>query len=71
LKIFLKTVYALLALGFFMGLGVLGVVIYISYDLPQINSLGDYSPPIPSRVFSKDGHLLMELSKEKREVATI
>ncbi|MFT6631777.1 MAG: penicillin-binding protein 1A [Bacteriovoracaceae bacterium] len=71
MKIFLKTVYALLALGFFMGLGVLGVVIYISYDLPQINSLGDYSPPIPSRVFSKDGHLLMELSKEKREVATI
>lgn len=60
-----------MALGFFMGLGVLGVVIYISYDLPQINSLGDYSPPIPSRVFSKDGHLLMELSKEKRELATI
>jgi penicillin-binding protein 1A len=71
LKKFLKIIYALLALGFFMGLGVLGIVIYISYDLPQINSLGDYSPPIPSRVYSKDGHLLMELSKEKRELATI
>ncbi len=71
MKTFLKLLYAALALGFFAGLGVLGLVIYISYDLPQINSLSDYSPPIPSRVFSKDGHLLMELSKENREIATI
>ena len=54
-----------------MGLGLLGVVIYISYDLPKISTLSEYSPAIPSRVYSRDGHLLMELSREKRELATI
>lgn len=71
MKKFLKLIYALLALVFFGALGILAIIIYISYDLPQINSLADYSPPIPSRVYSKDGELLMELSKEKRELATI
>lgn len=71
MKIFIKLVFALFALGFFVSLGLFGVVVYISYDLPQINSLADYSPPIPSRVYSKDGQLLMELSHEKRELTTI
>lgn len=67
----MRILLALVALGFIGGLGVLGLVMYISYDLPQINSLSDYSPPIPSRIYSKDGHLLMELSKEKRDVVEI
>lgn len=60
-----------------IGLGIIGaifgfaVVMYISYDLPEISSLSDYNPPIPSRIYSKDGHLLMELSKQKRELAEI
>lgn len=54
-----------------MGIFALGVVIYISFDLPEINSLSDYSPPIPSRIYSKDGHLLMELRKEIRDIAKI
>ena len=71
LKWISKILFALLAIGFFGLLGVMGTVLYISYDLPQINSLADYSPPIPSRVYSKDGELLMELSKEQRELAQI
>ena len=71
MKIFLKILYVMITLGFFMGLGLLGVVIYISYDLPKISTLSEYSPAIPSRVYSRDGHLLMELSREKRELATI
>lgn len=71
MKIILKILYACLALGFFACLGILGIVIYVSYDLPQINSLSDYSPAIPSRVYSKDGQLLMELSRENRELATM
>lgn len=71
MKILIKLIVVLFALGCFGVLAGLGVVMYISYDLPQINSLSDYSPPIPSRIFSKDGELLMELSKEKRELAQI
>lgn len=58
-----------MSLGFVSGLFVLGVIIYISFDLPQINSLADYNPPIPSRIYSKDGELLLEIYKEKREIA--
>ncbi len=71
MKIIIRLILALLSLAFLGGVFALGVVMYISADLPQINSLSDYSPPIPSRVYSKDGHLLMELSKEKRDLATI
>lgn len=69
MKKLLKFVFALIALGFMGGLFVLGMIIYISFDLPQINSLSDYNPPIPSRIYSKDGEILLELAKEKREIA--
>lgn len=69
LKKLLKFIFVLCSLGFLGGLFVLGMIIYISFDLPQINSLSDYNPPIPSRVYSKDGELLLELAKEKREIA--
>ncbi len=71
MKLLLRIAFALGGLSIIGGLFVLGIIIIISFDLPQINSLSDYSPPIPSRVYSRDGHLLMELSKEKRELATI
>ena len=71
MKVLVRLLFAVISLGFLGGLGVLGIIIYVSYDLPQINSLSDYNPPIPSRVYSKDGALLMELSREKREIATI
>lgn len=65
----MKFIFALTALGFLAGLFVLGVIITISFDLPQINSLADYNPAIPSRIYSKDGELLLELAKERREIA--
>jgi penicillin-binding protein 1A len=67
----MKILFGGFALSILTGLVAFAVVIYISYDLPQLNSLSDYSPPIPSRIYSKDGHLLMELSKEKRILAQI
>lgn len=69
MKKLLKFIFAIAALGFMGGLFVLGMIIYISFDLPQINSLSDYNPPIPSRIYSKDGEVLLELAKEKREIA--
>jgi penicillin-binding protein 1A len=68
LKSVLKGLLVLISLGFISGLFVLGVIIYISFDLPQINSLADYNPPIPSKIYSKDGELLLEIYKEKREI---
>ncbi|MCO4755900.1 MAG: transglycosylase domain-containing protein, partial [Bacteriovoracaceae bacterium] len=70
MKSFVKFLLALGSLGVLGGLFVLGVIISISFDLPQINSLADYNPPIPSRIYSKDGELLLELAKERREIAT-
>lgn len=69
MKSLIKALLVLMSLGFVSGLFVLGVIIYISFDLPQINSLADYNPPIPSKIYSKDGELLLEIYKEKREIA--
>lgn len=71
MKTILKLVYVFLALGLIGGVFAFGLVLFISFDLPEINSLSNYNPPIPSRVYSKDGTLLMELSKQKRELAQI
>ena len=64
----IKLIGVLASLGALAGLFILGIIIYISFDLPQINSLSDYNPPVPSRILSKDGEVLLEVSKEKREV---
>lgn len=69
MKKLLKFIFVLFSLGFLGGLFLLGMIIYISFDLPQINSLSDYNPPIPSKVYSKDGELLLEYAKEKRDIA--
>lgn len=65
----MKFIFAVTALGFIGALFVLGIIITISFDLPQINSLADYNPAIPSRIYSKDGELLLELAKERRTIA--
>lgn len=69
LKAIMKLFFVGLAMCFLGGLGVLGLFIYVSFDLPQINSLAEYNPAIPSKIYSKDGHLLLEISKEKRYIA--
>lgn len=69
MKIALRIFLSLLSLGVLMGVGLLGLIIYISFDLPKINSLSDYNPPIPSQIFSKDGEVLLEIGKETRDIA--
>lgn len=68
-KRILKLSSILLAFGLLVGIFVMGVIVYISFDLPQINSLADYNPPIPSKIYSKDGELLLEIGKEYRDLA--
>ena len=50
------------------GLLVVTIIVYFSFGLPKISSLSDYNPPIPSQIIAKDGTILAEIGKEKREV---
>lgn len=52
-----------------MGLvGIFGIISWVASDLPQINSLSDYRPPMNSRILAKDGTVLLEIGKETRDV---
>ncbi len=68
MKKFIKVIYAL---GFLAVIGaiVLGAFLYsVSRDLPEINTLKDYKPSVPSKIYSADNTVLLELYKEKRDV---
>jgi penicillin-binding protein 1A len=70
MKYFWYGILALCSLGF-LGLiaGVAGMVyIFSSYgqDLPDYSQLKDYSPPIVTRLYAGDGHLVAEYAQEKR-----
>jgi penicillin-binding protein 1A len=68
LKRLVKTL-AVLAVLFILGIfSVVGIFFYISSDLPQINSLKDYNPPMNSKILSKDGTVLLDIGEETREV---
>ena len=52
---------------FFVLLGVIGsTLLWVRKDLPDIKVLEDFSPPVVSRVFDKDGELVGEFFIQKR-----
>ncbi len=63
----LRFLFGLVLLG---GLGVAGFVgltlWYFNRDLPDYSQLGDYQPPVVTRVQAGDGRLLGEYATEKR-----
>lgn len=63
-----KTLVALVVLAIFGVLCIGGIILYISMDLPQINSLKDYNPPMNSKIMSKDGEVLLDIGLETRDV---
>ena len=68
MKRLVKTLAVLAVLLLFGALSVVGVFLYISSDLPQINTLKDYNPPMNSKIISKDGEVLLDIGQETREV---
>jgi len=68
LKRLVKTLAVLAILFLFGVFSVVGVIFYISMDLPQINSLKDYNPPMNSKIMSKDGVVLLDIGTETRDV---
>ena len=61
-----------LALGLLGGLAVVGtatgIYFYMAEDLPKIDSLGDYRPPVISTVYSDDNRKIGEFYTERRIV---
>ncbi|MDX8391299.1 MAG: PBP1A family penicillin-binding protein [Mariprofundaceae bacterium] len=47
-------------------IGITGVYLYFASDLPELNSLADYQPPLVSRVYSNNGELLAEYADQHR-----
>lgn len=67
-KFLVRSLAFLVSLGLIGFLFVVGVIFYFSMSLPQISTLADYQPPIPSRILSKDGEVLLEVGRERRDV---
>lgn len=68
MKRLVKTLAVLAILAVIGLFSVVGLFFYISMDLPQINSLKDYNPPMNSKIVSKDGEVLLEIGTETRDV---
>jgi penicillin-binding protein 1A len=68
LKRLVKTL-AVLAVLTLLGLfSIFGLFFIISMDLPQINSLKDYNPPMNSKILARDGEVLLDIGTETRDV---
>jgi len=53
--------------GFITGVAAaVGIYLYLNKDLPKINTLADYKPPIISSIYSADDYLIGEFFKERR-----
>jgi penicillin-binding protein 1A len=65
-----STTIILYVFGSGLVFGFIGLLytIFLYMNLPKINNLTDYNPPVPSTIYSRDGEPLMELAREKREV---
>ncbi len=47
------------------------LVVSVKRDLPDIESLKDYHPPIPSKILARGGEVLLEIGRENREMVAI
>lgn len=58
-----------ITLGILGALAIGAIFLFISElnkDLPEVKSLRNYNPPAITRIYSRDGEVLLELAKEKR-----
>lgn len=67
----LYPIAALFALAI-LGLATLAAMAFFAWPkLPALDSLTDYRPRIPLRVYTADGHLIGEFGEERRDVVRI
>ena len=65
----IRSIWGIMAIGVFGGITLVILVVYFSLSLPRTSSLADYRLSMPSQILAKDGTVLAELGKEKREIA--
>lgn len=58
-----------LGLSGILGLGV--AYLYVSSSLPRVETLSDYRPPLITRIYSDDGTIIAEYSRERRILVSI
>jgi penicillin-binding protein 1A len=63
-------VFFVLLLAFGVG-GVAAHLAVLSRELPDLSSMADYRPPVTSRVFDANGHLVARFYEERRTVVPI
>ncbi|MFK7937933.1 MAG: penicillin-binding protein 1A [Roseovarius sp.] len=64
---FLGTIFSLFTLGIMLMMLSIGAVFHIyGKDLPSHESLANYTPPTISRIYSGEGRIIDEFSKERR-----
>ena len=68
MKRLVKTLAVLAVLSLLGLFSIFGLFFIISMDLPQINSLKDYNPPMNSKILSRDGEVLLDIGTETRDV---
>ncbi|MFZ1910539.1 MAG: penicillin-binding protein 1A [Burkholderiales bacterium] len=69
---FLTFPLALLAGVLAVALAVAALVVALAYpNLPSLDSLTDYQPKIPLRIYTEDGALIGEFGEERRSVISI
>ena len=68
----IKKLLVLLIFLVFLGVTTFGVgFVYISKNIPDIRSLDDYRPNIPTRIYDRHGVLLRKIGPENREIVAI
>ncbi|MEX1235557.1 MAG: PBP1A family penicillin-binding protein [Roseovarius sp.] len=65
--IFFGSIFSLITMGIMMVALSIGAIFYIyGRDLPSHQSLANYTPPTISRIFSGEGRIIDEFSRERR-----
>ena len=62
--------FSILMVAFSVG-GFAALLTIVSRDLPTLNSLADYTPPMVNRVYAADGHLVAEIFTQRRTVVPV
>jgi len=65
-KILKNTLFILLSLILLMGILIFGILWSYSNNIPDYRFLKSYKPPVSSKVYSGNGELVADFSKEKR-----
>ena len=65
-KFIKKTLIALISFSLLLSIIILAVLWNFSNNIPDYKFLKNYKPPVSSKVYSGDGELVADFSKEKR-----